>query len=264
MLSIFSWFGYRELSHAESFRLIRQAGFEGILLWWDEIPDCPDYRQHPELARRAGLCVENIHTQFEHADCIWEDSAAGQAVYEYYLQCVDDCAAFEIPTMVLHPLRTHPTSPQPSQLGLERFKRIAERAEQRGVNVAVENMRGAQAIARGTWVLEQIGSPRLGFCYDSGHHHARHVPEADLFAQFGHRLTALHLHDNDGTDDQHLLPFDGTTDWSAQMRRIAATGYRGPTALEVEPEGYAGMPPEEFLARAYERAKRLDQLRNSV
>ena len=37
MLSIFNWFGYRALTHAEGFRLIKQAGFEGVLLWWDTI-----------------------------------------------------------------------------------------------------------------------------------------------------------------------------------------------------------------------------------
>ncbi len=32
----------------------------------------------------------------------------------------------------------------------------------------------------------------------------------DLFKD---KIFALHLHDNDQTHDQHLLPFDGTMDW---------------------------------------------------
>jgi len=259
MLSIFSWFGYRELPPAESLRLIRQAGFEGVLLWWDTIEGV-DYRDMPALARREGLWVENIHAPFDSGNALWEDSAAGQTILELYLRCVDDCAAFEIPTMVIHPAMTQPAPPM-NPIGIERFKRIAERAERRNVNVAVENMRGAQAIARGEWVLEQIDSPRLGFCYDNGHHHARHAPEADTLSKFGHRLMSLHLHDNDGTDDQHLLLFDGTVDWQEQMKAIAATGYQEPTTLEVMNEGYAHLPPAAFLAIAYERAKRLEGLR---
>jgi len=192
----------------------------------------------------------------------WEDTAAGQAFFERGMQWVNDCAAFEIPAMVIHASygAEHPPA---SQLGLDRFKRIADRAERSGVNVAVENMCSAKGIAKATYVLEQIDAPRLGFCFDSGHHNARKAPEEDMLARFGHRLMSLHLHDNHGARDEHLLPFDGTTDWPTQMRAIAKTGYRGPTTLEVTLKaGYENVALEEFLVLAYERAILLDQLRN--
>ena len=264
MLSIFSWFGYQELTHAEGFRLIKQAGFDGVLLWWASIPEgSEEYRLQPDLARREGLFIENIHANDEHATAIWEDTQEGQTVYEYYLQCIDDCAVFEIPTVVLHPAQTNPVPPPPTALALDRFKRIVDRAQRSGVNVAVENMRGAQAIARVAWVLEQIDSPRLGFCFDNGMYHARllRTPEAELLARFGHRLMALHLSDNHGERGEHLLPFDGTIDWPAQMHAIAGKGYSGPAALEVVNTGYEEKSPEEFLTLAYERAKKLEELR---
>jgi len=270
MLSIFAWFGYRELAHEESLRLIKRAGFEGVLLWWEDAFDCPQYRQLPAFARRIGLFVENIHAPFEDTNHIWEDTADGQAAFECYLQIVEDCAQFEIPAMVMHATygREYPPA---STIGLDRFKRIADLAEHKGVNVAIENMRVPEAIARAALVLEQIDSPRLGFCFDSGHYNARFVqtPGTDMLARFGHRLMALHLHDNKGfitgagEEDQHLPPFDGNIDWTAQMRAIAATGYRGPTTLEVCNDGHQDLPPEEFLALAYERAVRLEQLRNT-
>lgn len=262
MLSIFNWFGYRELTHAGGFRLIKQAGFEGVLLWWDFAECGEDYRLQPALARQAGLWIENIHTQFNGIHHIWEDNAAGQAVFEYYLRCVDDCAAFEIPAMVMHAHKRGVPPPPEPRLGLDRFKRIVDRAGQKGINVAMENQRSAWQMALAARLLEELPSQRFGFCLDSGHHHAREVPEIDFLTRFGHRLMALHLHDNDSTDDQHLLPFDGTVDWPAQMRGIAETGYQGPTTLEVVNEGYQDKTPEEFLALAYERAKRLEQLRN--
>ena len=259
MLSFFGTFpGYEQMDYTQRFSLIRQAGFDCVLLGWIEKYERPDYRDQPELARREGLLVENIHADFHCASHIWEDTQEGQAAFGYYLKCVDDCSAFEVPTMVLH--ASYGTEHPPAgRLGLERFKRIAEKAERSGVNVAVENMCTAIGIARAFYVLERVDA--LGFCFDSGHHNARKVPEEDMLARFGHRLMALHLHDNDGTDDQHLLPYDGTTDWPAQMRKIAATGYQGPTALEVLHRGYEALPPEEFLSLAYERAKKLEALR---
>jgi len=263
MLSIFSWFGYRELTHAEGLRLIRQAGFDGVLLWWDFAEGGEDYRLQPDFARREGLFVENIHAQFGGIHHIWEDNAAGQAVFDYHLQCVDDCAAHEIPTMVVHAHKRGVPMPADTRLGFDRFRRIADRAEQKGIDVAMENQRSATQMTLAARLLEGIDSPRFGFCLDSGHHHAREAPEEDMLARFGHRLMSLHLHDNHGTDDRHLLPFDGTADWPAQMRAIAATGYGGPTALEVLPRGYENLSPEEFLALAYERAKQIDALRRN-
>jgi len=259
MLSIFSWFGYRELAGAEGLRLMKQAGFGGVLLWWDTIEGV-DYREMPELARRAGLFVENMHTPFGHVQDIWEDNAAGKALFDYYMMCVDNCTAYGIPTMVMHAHRRGVPPPVDLQLGLDRFKRIVDRAERLGVNVAMENQRSPMQLVLAARLLEDIQSPRFGFCLDSGHHNAREE-DVDLLARFGHRLMALHLHDNDATDDQHLLPFDGTIDWSAQMRAIAATGYCGPTTLEVVNEGYENKSPAEFLAIAFERAKRLEELR---
>jgi len=259
MLSIFSWFGYREIAGAECLRLIRAAGFEGVLLWWDTI-DGVDYRDMPALARRAGLFIENVHTNFDMIQHIWEDSAAGQALFEHYLQCVDDCAAYEIPAMVVHAHTRGVPLPADTRLGFERFRRIVDRAERLGVNVAMENQRSAAQMALAARLLEGIDSPRFGFCLDSGHHNAREVPEVDMLGRFGHRLMALHLHDNIGKDDLHLLPFDGTVDWPAQMRKIAETGYAGPTTLEVMNIGYEDKTPEEYLALAVERAKRLEQL----
>ena len=260
MLSIFNWFGYRDLTRAEGFRLIRQAGFDAVLLWWDYAESGEEYRRQPELARREGLYIENIHSNDENANAIWEDTQDGQAVYEYYLQCIDGCAAFEIPTVVVHPANGE--APPASETGLLRFARLIEHAERKNVNVALENMRRASQVAQTALLLERFGSKRLGFCLDNGHYHARIEHDLDLLPRFGHRLMALHLSDNNGKRGDHRLPFDGNIDWPSQMHKIAATGYQGPTALEVMNLGYEHLPPAEFLALAYERAAKLEQLRN--
>jgi len=107
-----------------------------------------------------------------------------------------------------------------------------------------------------------FGSPRLGMCYDSGHGNADKSGGTGIgmLTRFGHKLMALHLHDNNGINDQHLLPFDGTVDWSAIMRRINDTVYTGPTTLEMG-GNYPDMTAEEFIYTAFERAKKLDAMR---
>ena len=123
----------------------------------------------------------------------------------------------------------------------------------------MENLRNLVNLA---YVLEQVDSLRIGFCYDCAHHY-RHYPDDDLLSMFGSRLMALHLHDNKG-DDRHLLPFDGTVDWPAAMEKIAATGYAGATAIEAMNWKYRDLAVEEFLREAFARGKRLASLQTTL
>lgn len=38
---------------------------------------------------------------------------------------------------------------------------------------------------------------------------------------------------NDGTQDQHMLPFEGNIKWETTMKKITSCGYIGAIALEV-------------------------------
>ncbi|MFC5529805.1 sugar phosphate isomerase/epimerase family protein [Cohnella yongneupensis] len=258
MITIYDWFGYKQ-PNKELYQLIKEAGFDGVLLWWSDDfgRDCfgrNDYRNGPQIAREAGLFIENIHAPVIHENNLWHDNLDGEAATECYLQCVADCAEFEIPTMVVH--MPHEDIPY-NALGLDRIKRITEEAEQLGVNVALENVKNLSNLA---YVLEQVDSQRIGFCYDCGHHY-RFYPGDDLLSKYGSRLMALHLHDNNGSYAQHGLPFDGTTDWSTTMKKIAETGYSGATAIEAMNWDYENLSAKEFLHNAFERAKRLEALR---
>lgn len=253
MITTFAWFGY-ELPKKTCFDLIKHAGFDAVTLWWNNDFGDNNFRNKPALAREAGLFVENIHTPFEDINNLWLDNLDGSALLDFFLRLVDDCSEYDIPTMVLHLSGGDP--PPFNEIGLNKIKRIVERAEQRGINVAFENLRRLGYLE---YVLRHVNSPRAGFCYDSGHHNCR-ISNNDLLSRYSFRLMALHLHDNDGSDDQHRLPFDGTIDWPATMSKITQAGYTGAVALEAANMGYDDLPPEEFLHLAFKRAKRLESL----
>jgi len=258
MLSIYDWFGY-QLTMEERYRLIKAAGFTWVMVLWGHRQGREeDCRLVPEVARKAGLSIENIHapTQWQHA--LWEDGLSGEAVGKCYGSCLEDCHEFEIPTLVIHiPGDDFPVTGK----GLARMGRLVERAEALGVNLALENLQNIQNLGA---VFGAVDSPRLGLCYDCCHHY-NDAPEADLLGLYGDRLMGLHLHDNGGTSQslciQHRLPFDGDIPWAKVMGEVTATGYRGVTALEPMYWDYQELPPDVFLYRAFEKAKALDRLR---
>lgn len=254
--SLFSWFGY-PIPMEERFKLMKAAGFRGVLLWWsDEFLEADgDRRRHPELARKQGLFIENIHTPIIRNNGLWEDCLDGEFYERTMLACLEDCKTFEIPTAVVH-ITYGPNPPPYNQTGLDRIKRLVEKAEQCQVNLAIENLRHIDYLE---FVFGSIESGRLGFCYDSGHENC-YTKGADLLTQFGSKLMAMHLHDNDGSGDQHWLPGEGAIQWAMLKEKLIATGYQGPIAFEVMDKLRVNPTvetPELFLQKLYRTAQAL-------
>ena len=77
-----------------------------------------------------------------------------------------------------------------------------------------------------------------GICLDFGHAHMlTGAPEA-AEALSGYVITT-HVHDNDGNEDIHLVPFAGTIDWTATLMAMGKVGYTGPLVFEVADHGDA-------------------------
>ena len=124
---------------------------------------------------------------------------------------------------------------------------LAPASRQCGVRIAIENG-DFDDIGR---LLAAYPADYLGLCYDSGHGNmnGRGLQRLD---EIKDRLIAIHLHDNNGQEDQHKLVFSGTTDWPRLARVIAASSYRKWMNLEVL-IGNTGIKDEkEFLAAVFE------------
>ncbi len=254
---IYAWFGY-ELPLASSLQRIWEAGFDTVSLWWADAPDGLTRTAQADLARTTGLRVENAHAPFDGCNDLWIPGIRGDEAADALLACVSDCAAADVPVLVVH--LTDGASPPPdSPIGPDRLRPIVEMAERRGIKLAFENLRHIPHLKR---VLDTFDSPAVGLCYDSGHHHGW-GREADWLTDYGSRLFALHLHDNDGKQDRHSLPFDGGIDWRHLARQIARTGYAGPTTLEVQAGGgyEERMTAAAFLKRAAYAAARIGAMR---
>ncbi len=264
------WFGY-PIELNDRLRLIRQAGFRSVLLWWgdNELYE-PPISKKVESALRAGLSVENAHMPYSNMNCMWEDGAEGDDYCEMLCRRVEDAKTYGVSTLVIHLTRTK-TPPPSSDVGWSRFMRVADVAEREGINLAFENLKAYDRLYE---CMPRFDSQRIGVCFDSGHNNC-HCPKRRVAVDFAERILAVHLHDNDGTRDAHLMPFDGTTDWVQVKREIMASSYTGAWSMEIEYDSmgifsarkadsakkfYSTMSAEEYLARAMERFDRLMSL----
>lgn len=117
---------------------------------------------------------------------------------------------------------------------------IAAACEAAGIQLAIEVIpnRLATAAAVFDWLRRDLALGNAGACLDVGH---AHMTEGvvDAVDRLSGDIISTHLHDNGGTTDDHLLPFDGTIDWPAALFALAKIGYGGPLVFELPDHGDA-------------------------
>jgi len=126
-----------------------------------------------------------------------------------------------------------------------------------GVRIAFENLGESASWLPIAGALSDYPSDFVGLCYDSGHGNIS-GDGLDQLAAHSDRLIALHLHDNDGSGDQHTLPFTGTVDWQRLAELIAQSSYRKWANLEVSQSASGYEDEDAFLREALSIARRLD------
>lgn len=90
-------------------------------------------------------------------------------------------------------------------------------------------------------LIDAVGSDHLGVCLDTGH---LNIVDGDTITDFihgcGHRLQALHIADNLGLDDDHMMPYGkGTVNWENTLAALKDIGYSDFFNLEIPGESNA-------------------------
>ncbi len=79
--------------------------------------------------------------------------------------------------------------------------------------------------------FDSLDTEYKAFCLDSGHTNCAvgggGLPVEDFVRYFGDRIKMLHLHDNNGFTDQHLIPGFGTIKWRPVFEALEEIGYDG-------------------------------------
>lgn len=106
-------------------------------------------------------------------------------------------------------------------------------ASQRGVEVLLENTPNALSTGERLNAFLAETHLNLGYCFDIGHAHMTGRMENE-FELMKARIRSTHLHDNNGQEDQHLFPGEGSIDWSRAMQFLASRPDQYPLLLELK------------------------------
>jgi len=133
---------------------------------------------------------------------------------------------------------------------IQSLKIISETAKKKNVRLALENLLGGM-VAGEAWQLEQIvgalDKDVVGVCVDVSH--ASLCKELDkLLKTFAGRVIAVHISDNHGKMDDHLIPGEGMLDFVKIARKLKEINYKGVFTLEVLGEAVKRKPEEVLKA----------------
>lgn len=252
-----------KISYPETLKVIKKSGFDGFFAAYEK----EFLEEIHKAARSENLKFSSIHGPcFSICDVMWkEDKEKAAEAYKKLLECLTDCARYEVPIMVSHVyVGDYNIVGIPSDSGLELYAKLVRDAERLGVKIAFENTEGEEYLKA---VIDNIKSPYAGFCWDSGHEMCYNGMR-DLLSLYGENLLYTHLNDNYGLDtesglidctvDRHLLPFDGIADWKSIAERLKKKNYQGDLTFELKPfntDRYNFKTAEEYFKEAYRRAR---------
>jgi protein FrlC len=88
-------------------------------------------------------------------------------------------------------------------------------------------------VADGLRMICEIGSERLGVCLDTGHAHINGEDLAQVVGRLCDVPLHIHIDDNKGDNDAHLIPGEGSIDYAPFVRALREIHYRGFVSVEL-------------------------------
>ena len=236
-----------------------KAGFKFLdfnFLDWQNIPDSPFLSDEWEAwILSAKQTADELGVRFNQAHapvpCL-RFAKDRDGLIAAIRRAIRACHLLGIPQMVYHALVN------PRDFGYDLpwleanqlfFGEIIDDAKAYGVGICIENVWPVcKMYGHYNWntdtLLELVDSFHddiVGVCWDTGHGnltfnghnykveaHTELLPYGDQYAnitRIGKRLRALHIDDNCGMDDDHIMPYIGTINWDDVIRALDDIGY---------------------------------------
>lgn len=222
-----------DLLRENHLRLIAEAGFHGVELWGGTphfaFDDDAEVARVQSWLRKASLAVHTVHLpfyqhfgqpNFRYLSFADADPEGRRLMAERSKRLIDLCGLFGCDCVILHPAGGQLAD----EWGFDHLRReldwFVPHCAARGVTIALENI-----MMPGTHTGELVAfcreyGPTVRLCLDIGHAHVDGGVIDEIIGG-GEHIIALHVHDNDGEDDEHFLPGRGTIDWPAALAALA-------------------------------------------
>ncbi len=152
--------------------------------------------------------------------------------------------AIGIERMVLHcddmgiPTEDNRVSKKVLDANVAALRQLIPFLQGKKIYICLENLRTAFVYAEDLlYIIEQLNDGHFAVCLDTGHLNLTVKNHRDFIRKCGSKLKALHIADNEGYTDQHIMPYGrGTVDFAEVMKGLDEIGYDGVMNYEIPGE----------------------------
>ena len=191
-------------------------------------------------AEEAGVTIHQVHGPWRyppHDET--EELRAGRA--EVMKRSIRITGMLGCRYWVIHPMM--PYGPDDDfnldsflEINRQLFRSLLPVARENNVVICLENMPMKRlTISTPEKTLEfirEFQDDHFGFCLDTGHCAVHGIQPAAAVRMAKNDLKVLHLHDNYGSKDDHLLPYTGVIDWADFRLALDEIGFDGVLSME--------------------------------
>jgi sugar phosphate isomerase/epimerase len=260
---------------SELLPLIKKAGFDVVEIWdggkeWGAATHFDHHNAKQVKALQDALWNNQVrgltlHGPFgTNCDISVPDDKARKKAIEEMILAVETAAKVGAKIVITHPGNILTNGQDGAEkdrriaTSIESLKIISETARKKNVRLAVENMLGGM-VAGEAWQLEKIvgalDKDVVGVCIDVSH--ASLCKELDkLIKTFNTRIIAVHISDNHGKMDDHLIPGEGMLDFVKIAKKLKEVQFNGVFLQEILGEA-VNRKPEEVLKVSRQMAQKI-------
>lgn len=265
-----STFVYLNYPLEEAIKRIASFGYHGVEIWggrphaYRRDLSAAEIEALRALLAKHGLEISGfIPAQFRYPTnlCIANERIRQDSI-RYIQDSIETVASLGAPLVSICP--GHSLYGQGREDAWERLKgslrTLSGFAAERGIRLAVEPADRyetdlVQTSDDALRLLEELGLDNLGVVFDTGHGHVLGEDLGEAVRKLGSALFHIHIDDNHGQRDEHLIPGDGTVDFASFLTTLEETDYRGFLTVELG-FGYTTNPDEAVRESARRLSKR--------
>ena len=200
----------------------------------------------------SGVAISQMHAPFP--GWIYGEDDFNAYMHTVIEKCIAVCGFVGCPAIVVHPENSGPKEDL-WENNLNFYRSLIPAAKKAGVMICTENtfksfngriVEGIcsspeECAALVDTLNAEAGKKLFGVCFDMGHATVLGRDMYDFIIKLGDRLTLLHIHDNDGVFDHHMMPYTYTrnwgkfliTDWEGFIKGLADINFEGTLSFET-------------------------------
>lgn len=207
-------------------KLLKKVGFNNLMISYDK-----NAFKLIKEAKLNDIQISALHLPYKkYVNYIWENNENTLIYKNLLIEAIEFANNHQINKVIMH-ITSGNEPPLMNICAINFINELLIYCEKYKIFLCLENLRRLDYL---DYVLSNCKNDYLAICLDTGHINAFTRNSYNFpWENFLNKVQCIHMHDNNGVDDQHLLPFDGNIPWNIFLQELKKYNLNDSIYLEI-------------------------------